>query len=297
MEVITSIAQRTINFILSLSYWDVVDILVIAYLVYRLLQLVRRTNTSRLLKGILVVLLALWLSQDRLRALNYLLSHIVNIGILALLILFQPEIRRVLEQVGSSRLNFLDLFAKPQMDRQILERAISQTVQACGDMSRSRTGALIVFERHIQLDEVLRSGTKLDAEVSSELLKNIFFVKAPMHDGATIIRDGRVLGAGCMLPLSRNVNLSRDLGMRHRAGIGMSENSDAVVVLVSEETGTISVAVGGMLKRHLMTETLEQLLRNELLPPLESDAAEKPKKPNLRGLLPKVKKDGESKHE
>lgn len=297
MDVIASVAQRALDFAMSLSIWDVVDILVIAYLVYRLLQLVRRTNTSRLLKGVLVVLLALWLSSDRLRALNYLLSHIVDIGILALLILFQPEIRRVLEQVGSSRFNFLDLFAKPQMDRQILERAISQTVQACGDMSRSRTGALIVFERHIQLDEVLRSGTKLDAEVSSELLKNIFFVKAPMHDGALIIRDGRVLGAGCMLPLSRNVNLSRDLGMRHRAGIGMSENSDAVVVLVSEETGTISVAVGGMLKRHLMTETLEQLLRNELLPPVESDGEEKAKKPSLRGLLPKMKKDGENKNE
>lgn len=297
MDVIASVAQRALDFAMSLSIWDVVDILVIAYLVYRLLQLVRRTNTSRLLKGVLVVLLALWLSSDRLRALNYLLSHIVDIGILALLILFQPEIRRVLEQVGSSRFNFLDLFAKPQMDRQILERAISQTVQACGDMSRSRTGALIVFERHIQLDEVLRSGTKLDAEVSSELLKNIFFVKAPMHDGALIIRDGRVLGAGCMLPLSRNVNLSRDLGMRHRAGIGMSENSDAVVVLVSEETGTISVAVGGMLKRHLMTETLEQLLRNELLPPVESDGEEKAKKPSLRGLLPKMKKDGENNNE
>ena len=297
MDVIASVAQRALDFALSLSIWDVVDILVIAYLVYRLLLLVRRTNTSRLLKGVLFVLLALWLSSDRLRALNYLLSHIVDIGILALLILFQPEIRRVLEQVGSSRFNFLDLFAKPQMDRQILERAISQTVQACGDMSRSRTGALIVFERHIQLDEVLRSGTKLDAEVSSELLKNIFFVKAPMHDGALIIRDGRVLGAGCMLPLSRNVNLSRDLGMRHRAGIGMSENSDAVVVLVSEETGTISVAVGGMLKRHLMTETLEQLLRNELLPQVESDGEEKAKKPSLRGLLPKMKKDGENKNE
>ena len=297
MDVIASVAQRALDFALSLSIWDVVDILVIAYLVYRLLLLVRRTNTSRLLKGVLFVLLALWLSSDRLRALNYLLSHIVDIGILALLILFQPEIRRVLEQVGSSRFNFLDLFAKPQMDRQILENAISQTVQACGDMSRSRTGALIVFERHIQLDEVLRSGTKLDAEVSSELLKNIFFVKAPMHDGALIIRDGRVLGAGCMLPLSRNVNLSRDLGMRHRAGIGMSENSDAVVVLVSEETGTISVAVGGMLKRHLMTETLEQLLRNELLPPVESDGEEKAKKPSLRGLLPKMKKDGENKNE
>lgn len=294
---IANAAQRVIDLVLSLRLWDVLDILVIAYMVYRLLQLVRRTNTSRLLKGVLVVLLALWLSADRLRALNYLLGHIVNIGILALLILFQPEIRRVLEQVGSSRLNVLDFFAKPQMDRQILEKAISQTVQACGDMSRSRTGALIVFERHIQLDDVLRSGTKLDAEVSSELIKNIFFVKAPMHDGAAIIREGRVLGAGCMLPLSRNVNLSRDLGMRHRAGIGMSENSDAVVVLVSEETGTISVAVGGMLKRHLMTETLEQLLRNELLPPSEDETEGKSKKANLLGFLPKVKKDGESKDE
>ena len=297
MDILTNAAQVAVNFILSLSLWDVLDILVIAFLVYRLLQLVRRTNTSRLLKGVLVVLLALWLSHGRLRALNYLLGHIVDIGILALLILFQPEIRRVLEQVGSSRLNVLEFFAKPQLDRKVLETAISQTVQACGDMSRSRTGALIVFERHIQLDEVLRSGTKLDAEVSSELLKNIFFVKAPMHDGAAIIREGRVLGAGCMLPLSRNVNLSRDLGMRHRAGIGMSENSGGVVVLVSEETGTISVAVGGMLKRHLMTETLEQLLRNELLPAAEESGESRPKKASLRGLLPRSKKDGENKDE
>ena len=274
MEVIAGAAQQVWNLILSLRFWDVLDILVIAYLVYRLLLLVRRTNTSRLLKGVLLILLALWLSSGRLRALNYLLSHIVDIGILALLILFQPEIRRVLEQMGSSRWNVLEFFARPQVDRQSLEQAISQTVAACGDMSRSRTGALIVFERHIQLDEVLRSGTKLDAEVSSELLKNIFFVKAPMHDGAVIIRQGRVLGAGCMLPLSRNVNLSRDLGMRHRAGIGMSENSDAVVVIVSEETGSISAAVGGMLKRHLAAKTLERLLVNELTTP----QAEKPAK-------------------
>ena len=299
MEVIAGAAQQVWNLILSLRFWDVLDILVIAYLVYRLLLLVRRTNTSRLLKGVLLILLALWLSSGRLRALNYLLSHIVDIGILALLILFQPEIRRVLEQMGSSRWNVLEFFARPQVDRQSLEQAISQTVAACGDMSRSRTGALIVFERHIQLDEVLRSGTKLDAEVSSELLKNIFFVKAPMHDGAVIIRQGRVLGAGCMLPLSRNVNLSRDLGMRHRAGIGMSENSDAVVVLVSEETGSISVAVGGMLKRHLMSNTLEQLLRNELLP-WEADedkaAGGKLKLDRLTGRL-KGRKDGDGKDE
>lgn len=273
MEVITGIAQQIADFVLSLKLSDILDILIIAYLVYRLLLLVRKTNSSRLFKGVLLVLLGLWVSSFGLRGLNYLLSHIVEWGVLALLILFQPEIRRVLEQMGSSRFPFLEFFSKPQVDKQVIEKAIAQTVQACGDMSKSRTGALIVFERNIQLDEVLRSGTRLDAETSSELLKNIFFVKAPMHDGAVIVRQGRVLGAGCMLPLSRNVNLSRDLGMRHRAGIGMSENSDAVVVIVSEETGTISVAIGGLLKRHLMPETLEKLLINELVPqePTEQD--------------------------
>ena len=290
MDVFANIIQRLSNFAFTLQLWDVLDILVIAYLVYRLLLLVRKTNTSRLIKGVLVVIAALWLSSGRLRALNFILAHIVEWGAVALIVLFQPEIRRVLEQVGSSQLPFLQWFSKPQVDRQTIEEAISQTVAACGDMSKSRTGALIVFERHNQLDEMLRSGTKLDAEVSSELLKNIFFVKAPMHDGAVIVREGRVLGAGCMLPLSRNVNLSRDLGMRHRAGIGMSENSDAVVVLVSEETGSISVAVGGMLKRHLMTETLEQLLRNELLPQPEEDEGEK--RTGLKALLGKEKKDG-----
>ena len=157
-------------------------------------------------------------------------------------------------------------------------------------MSRTRTGVLIVFERKILLDDVVRSGTTLDASVSSELLKNIFFVKAPMHDGAVIIRHGRLLGAGCMLPLSKNVNLSRDLGMRHRAGIGMSENSDAVVVIVSEETGSISVAIGGMLRRHLMPETLENILRNELMPQEESEQPEKRR--FLARLLAGRKEDG-----
>ena len=143
-------------------------------------------------------------------------------------------------------------------------------------MSLSKTGVLIVFEREINLDEMARTGTIVDAQVSSELLKNIFFVKAAMHDGAVIIRDGRILAGGCMLPLSKNVNLSRDLGMRHRAGIGMSENSDAVVVIVSEETGTISVAIGGLLKRHLKPETLEKLLINELMPQTEETEADKP---------------------
>ena len=184
--------------------------------------------------------------------------------------------------MGSRNIRLLRIF-QPEQQSSELERAIDQTVAACTDMAKTRTGVLIVFERKLLLDEIVRSGTTLDASVSSELLKNIFFVKAPMHDGAVIIRQGRILGAGCMLPLSKNVNLSRDLGMRHRAGIGMSENSDAVVVIVSEETGSISVAIGGMLKRHLMPETPRQLLRNELMPQPE----EEPDKPrlSLRELL------------
>ena len=197
---------------------------------------------------------------------------------LALIILFQPEIRQILEQLGSRNVRLLQLLMPQQKKISEVEQAVDQTVVACTEMSRSRTGALIVFERENLLDNLVRSGTKLDAAVSGELLKNIFFVKAPMHDGAVIIRNGRILGAGCMLPLSKNVNLSRDLGMRHRAGIGMSENSDAVVVIVSEETGSISVALGGMLKRHLMPETLSQLLRNELVPQ-QDEAAEKSRFP------------------
>ena len=276
MKWIEEAPERVLNVISSLRIMDILDILIIAYLVYSLLVLVRKTNASRVLKGILVVILVLWISTLGLNGLNFIMSHILEWGVVAIMVLFAPEIRRGLEQMGSSsKFKFLDILStKPQVDKLVIEQAIVQTVRACGDMSRSKTGALIVFERNIQLDEVLRSGTRLNADASAELLKNIFFVKAPLHDGAVIIREGRLMGAGCMLPLSRNVNLSRDLGMRHRSGIGMSENSDAVVVLVSEETGTISVAVGGMLKRHLMVETLELLLRNELMPQEEQDEAE-----------------------
>lgn len=271
MEMITNLLAFIVRFILTIKISDILDITIMAYLVYQLLKLVKSTKAVSLLKGLLVFLLALWLSTTfNLNGIAFILSRMVELGILALVILFQPEIRRILEQVGSSRLTGFRLFAKEQKAG-TMEHAIGQTVLACTEMSKSRTGVLIVFEREILLDDLVRSGTVLDATVSNELLKNIFFVKAPMHDGAVIIRQGRVLGAGCMLPLSKNVNLSRDLGMRHRAGIGMSENSDAVVVIVSEETGSISVAIGGMLKRHLMPETLENLLRNELLPQESSE--------------------------
>ena len=289
MEFIIEFLERAQRYMLTIGVADLLDMAIIAYLVYRLLSLVRSTNSEKLLKGVLFLIVVLLVSQElELKSLHFLLNLMVEWGVLALIILFQPEIRRILEQVGGSKFSLMRMFNKGQQTTNI-ELAIMETVAACSDMSKSRTGALIVFERKILLDDVLRSGTKLDAQPSSELLKNIFFVKAPMHDGAVIVREGRILGAGCMLPLSRNVNLSRELGMRHRAGIGMSENSDAVVVLVSEETGTISVAVGGMLKRHLSVDTLRLLLENELLP--KEDETGESRKLQLPSFL-RRKKDG-----
>ena len=276
MDSIISVLQNGWRYLTLIRITDLLDIAIMSFAIYKLLSLVRSTRAENILKGIVIFILTLWLSSLlNLRGINYIMSYVVEWGVLALFIVFQPELRRGLEQLGSRNIRLLRILA-PQQQSSELERAIDQTVLACTEMSKSRTGVLIVFERKILLNEVLRSGTTLDAAVSSELLKNIFFVKAPMHDGAVIIRNGRIGGAGCMLPLSKNVNLSRDLGMRHRAGIGMSENSDAVVVIVSEETGSISVAIGGMLKRHLMPETLEKLLKNELMPVAEAE--EQPQK-------------------
>ena len=276
MDSIISVLQNGWRYLTLIRITDLLDIAIMSFAIYKLLSLVRSTRAENILKGIVIFILALWLSSLlNLRGINYIMSYVVEWGVLALFIVFQPELRRGLEQLGSRNIRLLRILA-PQQQSSELERAIDQTVLACTEMSKSRTGVLIVFERKILLNEVLRSGTTLDAAVSSELLKNIFFVKAPMHDGAVIIRNGRIGGAGCMLPLSKNVNLSRDLGRRHRAGIGMSENSDAVVVIVSEETGSISVAIGGMLKRHLMPETLEKLLKNELMPVAEAE--EQPQK-------------------
>lgn len=272
MEFLAGLLQTLWKYLQTIRVTDVIDIAIIAYIVYRLILLIRRTSSERVVKGIVVLLAALWLSSVfELNVLNFIIGRTVELGFLALVIVFQPELRRLLEQIGSGGLG--SIFAKEGFSAQ--EMAVTQVVNACAELSKSRTGVLIVFERNIRLDDALRTGTILDAAVSSELIKNIFFVKAPMHDGAAIIREGRMAGAGCMLPLSTNVNLSRDLGMRHRAGIGASEHSDGVVVIVSEETGTISVAVGGMLKRHLAPETLEKLLRKELMPPPKKKEGEK----------------------
>ncbi len=243
---------------------DIFDILLISIILYRLLWVARKTSAGRLVRGVVILLVAMFVCYFfRLYATNYLLNRVLEWGGVILVVLFQPELRRALERMGSS-LGISGIFQQSSQPHD-LDQAISETVEAYASMSRDKVGALMVFERQHLLDDVIKTGTALDCSVSSELLKNIFWNKAPLHDGAVIVRNGRIVAAGCMLPMSNSVSISRDLGMRHRAGIGMSEHSDAVVVIVSEETGSISAAVGGMLKRHLAPETLDRLLRNELI--------------------------------
>ena len=280
MEGVLYMLQQLKAMVTPIGIFDVIDILIMAFIIYKLIMLVRRTSSGAVAKGVLVFLVALWVSSFGLNTVNFLLGKLVEWGGVALVVIFQPEIRRFLEQMG--RTNIGQVFTHAE-ERNELDSAITQTVEAYTSLSKSKTGALMVFERKNMLDDAIKTGTALDCTVSAELLKNIFWNKAPLHDGAVIVRGGRIVGAGCMLPMSGNVNLSRELGMRHRAGIGASEHTDAVEAIVSEETGSISVAVGGMLKRHLAPETLERLLRDELLP--EKDVNETPAKFKLIGLL------------
>ncbi|MCD8343663.1 MAG: diadenylate cyclase CdaA [Oscillospiraceae bacterium] len=274
MDSVISVMSDGLRYLRTIGLTDAIDILIIGFLIYKLLRMLNRTNTMRLAKGIGILLIVLWLSSLlNLRMLNFLLAKALEIGLIAVVIIFQPELRRALEKLGSS--SWRGLISGGELQTLNIESAITQTVLACSDMSKSRTGAIIVFERSNSLDEVIRTGTVVNADVTGELLKNIFFVKAPLHDGAIIVRNGRIVAAGCMLPMSYNMNLSKELGMRHRAGIGMSEQSDAVVVIVSEETGAISVAVEGMLKRHLSPETVETLLKKELVPEMRETTTSK----------------------
>lgn len=291
MEGILYLLQEFKGKVVLFGISDVVDIAIMAFLIYKVIMLMRRTNSGAVAKGVLLLLFALGVSTFfHLNTVSYLLQQLMVWGVVALVVIFQPEIRRFLEQMGRTSLG--KVFT-PEEARNELDSAITQTVDAYMSLSKSKTGALMVFERKNMLDDAIKTGTALDCTVNAELLKNIFWNKAPLHDGAVIVRAGRIVGAGCMLPMSGNVNLSRELGMRHRAGIGASEHTDAVVAIVSEETGSISVAMGGMLKRHLAPETLERLLRNELLPERENDeAASKFKLGNLLRFGKGKKQDG-----
>ena len=257
----------------TMSPIDVVDILIVAYIIYRVMKLLKDTSAARLAKGILILVCIMLLTSFlNLTMISWLLRNALGVGAFAIVVIFQPELRRLLEQIGKGNLSRMLI---PETDPDAVESMIVATVSACADMSKTKTGALIVFERKERLGEIISTGTMVDAEPSPELIKNIFFKNSPLHDGAMVVRGDRVYAAGCVLPLSGNQGLSRDLGTRHRAAVGMSETADSVLVVVSEETGSISVAIGGMLKRHLTPEVLQKMLESELLGGENKSRAEK----------------------
>lgn len=253
---------------------DTLDIVLVALFIYFIVRLVRDSRAEQLIKGIAFLgVLYLVAYICHLTTVEYLLRAVFDNGLLVLVVIFQPEIRRALEQAGHSRngifrilggLGSLGTVDSTAMIDQ-WERAINATADAIDTLQKQKMGALIVLERTTRLGEIVRSGTLLEAEPSGELISNIFFSKAPLHDGAMIIRDGKLYAAGCILPLTDNLQISRELGTRHRAGVGMSENSDALVVILSEETGVVSLADGGELQRNFTHETLVKALAERIL--------------------------------
>lgn len=242
---------------------DFVDILIVTFIIYHLLTLLRGTRAVQLLKGISVVIL-LWLisSLFDLRTLRWLIENLLSVGLIAIIIIFQPELRRALEQLGRG-----GLFGKAhQLDDQLATKAIGEIIKAVSYLGNKRIGALVVIEKETGLTEYIESGIELEAKISNELLRNIFLPNTPLHDGAVIIRDERIIAAGCFLPLTENPFVSKELGTRHRAGIGMSEVSDCLTIVVSEETGQISLAKGGNLERGLTEEQLLSRMYEELKP-------------------------------
>ncbi len=239
------------------SITDVLDILIVAFLIYELMMLTRQTRASAVLKGLGMLILASWVSDLLgLTALNWVLLNIVNNGAVVLVILFQPELRRALEQIGRGAI--LDsAFSDDSEDN---EQIVSEIIQCLTNLSRRRVGGLIVIEQKTGIKDIIETGTPIDAMISCPLLENIFEPNTPLHDGAVVVRGSRVMAAACILTLSEGKGISRELGTRHRAAIGVSETTDAIALIVSEETGIISMARGGKLTRHLDAESLQQVL-------------------------------------
>lgn len=263
------------------TYKDAIDILIVACIVYALIKLIRETRAAQLIKGIVIIALAMVISSYlELFMVTKLFDYFLQFTWIVLIIIFQPELRSALEKMGRSKVGkkfSLSTFSvSTERDRQLQQQrnCINVVVSAAAEFQQKKTGALMVFERDTKLGEIVQTGTILNAEPSVQLIGNVFFNKAPLHDGAMILRGGMVYAAGCILPLTNNDQVRAELGTRHRAAIGMSENSDAVVVVVSEETGQISVAVNGVLKRDYTRETLSGELEQVLLD-CPSDGEEK----------------------
>ena len=276
------------NVFSGIGITDVIDILIVAFVVYKLLGLIIQTRAEQLLKGVLIIIVATFLSEVLgLHTINWLLKGIVALGAVAILVVFQPELRRALEYMGRSK-----IVKAPfgQMDKEKGKQITAQIVKAVENFSRDRVGALIVFEKETSLMDIIETGTVIDAEISEQLLGNIFYEGAPLHDGALIIRRGRAHAAGCVLPLTQDNSISKDLGTRHRAGIGITENSDAYVIVVSEETGVISTASEGKLTRFLDLKTVEK----DLLGMFLGGAEKKSALSWIRDLMDRIRGNGDA---
>ena len=284
--------NQIIGTVKAIGIWDILDIVIVALLIYQVIKLIRETRAMQLAKGLILLLLLYFVAYNlNMKTVRFIMQNVVATGVLALVIVFQPELRRMLEHVAQTKLNKLNIFQSSQdKDSELTgvwNESISVIANACETLSKTKTGALIVFERQTKLGEIIKTGTVVDATPSNELIGNLFFVNSLLHDGAMIIRDGRICASGCFLPLSQNYTISKEMGTRHRAALGVSENSDAVVVVVSEETGTISIAEGGVIERNFTIPQLEKRLRHEILHKNEEGQR---KQSSVKALLRKVKK-------
>lgn len=251
------IFKLMLSTIKNMSFFSVLDILVVAYIFFKIYMLMKETRAEQLFKGIILIFVLIPISQIlNLTVLNFILNKTITIGVLSIIIIFQPEIRRALEHLGRSAFTDKHIFE----NEETMEIVITEIVNAVESLSKSKTGALIVIEQKTGIGEIIKTGTKIDAEISGALLENIFVVNTPLHDGATVIRNGRIIAAGCFLPLTNNDKISKKLGTRHRAAIGITETSDALTIIVSEETGTISLAVNGRLVRNYDKDKLKKIL-------------------------------------
>ena len=262
--------NNILNVLKTFGIWDLIDIIIIAALLYRVLMFAANSRAGQLIKGIsLLLLMYILAAAFELKTTSYLLEQVFSFGIIAVVVVFQPELRHALESMGKSKLSnftFFNFATEKEDDDTVIRDCISEVVEGVTELSKHDVGALIVFERETKLGEIISTGTIVNADTSKEIIGNIFFHNAPLHDGATVIRDGRVYAAGCFLPLSQNYDISNMLGTRHRAALGMSENSDAVTVVDSEETGVISMAINGNLYRDLTPSLLKKRLEELLIP-------------------------------
>lgn len=271
MEFITGLWDTFVALVHTFKLSDALDVLLVSFIIYNGIKLIRETRAEQLVKGI-IILMGVYVASVviHLNMMKTLLDYFFNFTIIALLVIFQPEIRRALEQIGRSKIGSKYWFQiSSEEAEKVLQqkrKCINAVVEAAGKFQKSKTGALMVFEMQTKLGDIIDTGTIVNAEPSVPIIGNIFWNKAPLHDGAMVIRDGMIYAAGCILPLTKSDKVSIDLGTRHRAAIGMSENSDAIVVVVSEETGQISIAVNGVLTRNYTRETLQSALEALLLP-------------------------------